>query len=184
VPSLIAHAVVGAAAAVAVASPRTPVRVWPLAVVCAMLPDGDVGAFGVGIPYGHPFGHRGFFHSPFFACLLAAFVVAAFFRDERAFGRRWWGLLGFFAAVGASHGVLDAFTNGGRGIALLAPFSWRRFFAPWRPIVVSPIGLDEFLSEWGVRVLASELVWVVLPACALALLVRLAVSRSGTSVVG
>ena len=64
----------------------------------------------------------------------------------------------------ASHGVLDAMTDGGIGVALLAPFDTRRYYLPWRPIVVSPLGLRPFLSAWGMAVLASEAVWVWLPA--------------------
>jgi inner membrane protein len=55
-------------------------------------------------------------------------------------------------------------TNGGLGVALFAPFSNERYFWPWRPIEVSPIGLEAFLSPWGVRVLVSEAKWVWLPA--------------------
>jgi len=56
----------------------------------------------------------------------------------------------------ASHGLLDALTNGGRGIALLWPFTNARYFAPWRPIPVAPIGL-RFLSSRGLHVALVEL---------------------------
>jgi inner membrane protein len=46
-------------------------------------------------------------------------------------------------------------TNGGLGVA---------FFLPWRPILVSPIGVGRFFSERGFAVLQSELVWIWLPA--------------------
>jgi inner membrane protein len=62
----------------------------------------------------------------------------------------------FSAAVVASHGILDTLTDGGLGIALLWPFSNERFFAPWRPIPVAPIGM-AFFSSWGMRVAAAEL---------------------------
>src|SRR5438477_13211390 len=44
----------------------------------AMLPDADVIAFAFGIPYEHPFGHRGATHSFVFALFIAAlaFVLA------------------------------------------------------------------------------------------------------------
>jgi inner membrane protein len=71
--------------------------------------------------------------------------------------------------VTASHGALDALTNGGLGVAFFAPFSNARYFFPWRPVEVSPIGVAPFFSEWGVRVLESELVWLWLPAAALML---------------
>lgn len=67
----------------------------------------------------------------------------------------------------ASHGLLDTLTDGGRGIALLAPWSGERFFAPWQPVAVSPIGLRRFLSARGVEVLASEATWIWLPASVL-----------------
>ena len=76
-----------------------------------------------------------------------------------------------FVAIG-SHGVLDALTNGGLGVALLWPASGDRFFAPeaLRVIEVSPIGLTPFLSARGVAVLESELWWIWLPALALGLI--------------
>jgi inner membrane protein len=69
----------------------------------------------------------------------------------------------YFTLVTLSHPLLDAMTNGGSGVALFAPFSTSRYFAPWRPIQVSPIGL-RFFSERGLEVLASEIVWVWIPA--------------------
>jgi len=70
----------------------------------------------------------------------------------------------YLCVAAASHGVLDAFTNGGLGIALLAPFDNTRYFAPWRPLQVSPIGLRPLLSSEGAEVLLSEAVWLWLPA--------------------
>jgi inner membrane protein len=69
-------------------------------------------------------------------------------------------------AATASHGIHDAFTNGGLGIAFFAPFSAARYFFPVTPIEVSPI-VHGFFSERGVRVLASEMVWVWTPALVL-----------------
>jgi inner membrane protein len=67
----------------------------------------------------------------------------------------------------ASHGILDAFTNGGLGIAFLWPFSSERYFAPYQVIEVSPIGISRFLSSRGLAVLESELVWVWAPCVVL-----------------
>jgi inner membrane protein len=67
------------------------------------------------------------------------------------------------AGVAASHGVLDAFTNGGLGIAFLWPWSAHRYFFPIQMIEVSPLGLRPFLSAWGLNVLLSELLWVWIP---------------------
>lgn len=57
----------------------------------------------------------------------------------------------------ASHALLDTLTDGGRGCALFWPFSDARYFAPYRPIPVAPIGLG-FLSARGLSVAAVELV--------------------------
>ena len=70
----------------------------------------------------------------------------------------------FFFLATASHGVLDAMTDGGLGVAFFAPLSDTRYFFPWRPIVVSPIGVAEFFGPRGLRVLWSELGWVWLPS--------------------
>src|SRR5678815_3579050 len=72
-----------------------------------------------------------------------------------------------FTPVTASHGLLDALTNGGRGIGFFAPFSNHRYFFPWRPIQVSPIGVG-FFSPRGLRVLASEAGWIWVPSAIIA----------------
>lgn len=163
-PTVFTHAI----AALALGSPVRPatrsVRFWTLSAACAVVPDLDVLAFRFGIPYGHFFGHRGFSHSLVFAAGLAALVVGVFYRRDAHRARLW---LFFFAAT-ASHGLLDMLTDGGRGVALLAPFSNARLFFPWRPIEVSPIGAEAFLSARGLDVLRSEFVWVWIPALVLA----------------
>jgi inner membrane protein len=155
---------------------RLPVRFWTWTAVCAILPDIDVMAFAFGIPYGDMFGHRGFTHSLLFAVLVGA--VAAWHLSHplhpshpshlshRA------KLFFWFTAVTASHGVLDAMTNGGRGIAFFAPFTDHRYFFPWRPIQVSPIGVG-FFSARGLRVLASESGWIWVPSAIIAVSARL-----------
>jgi len=62
-----------------------------------------------------------------------------------------------------SHGLLDAFTDGGLGIAFFAPFDPTRYFFSWRPIAVSPIGISQFFSLWGLSVLLTEAIWIGLP---------------------
>ncbi len=69
----------------------------------------------------------------------------------------------FLFACAASHGMLDALTNGGLGVAFFSPFEPRRYFFPWRPIAVSPLSVSRFLAGRGLRILAGELKWVVLP---------------------
>jgi inner membrane protein len=163
-PSAISHAVVAVAAGVAFAPQDVPYRFWFLSTVCSMIPDADILGFYLGIPYQHLFGHRGFFHSPLFGILISILFVGLFFHDVEIFSRRWFFYFIFFFLLSASHGILDAFTNGGLGIALLAPFDNTRYFSPWRPIMVSPISVGAFFSRWGLIVIKSELLWVWLPS--------------------
>ena len=55
----------------------------------------------------------------------------------------------------ASHGVLDALTDGGSGVAFLAPFDDTRYFFPWRPIRVSPFW-GGFFTPRGLETVTSE----------------------------
>lgn len=74
-----------------------------------------------------------------------------------------------FASI-ASHGLLDAMTTGGLGVAFWSPFSNERYFLPCRVIRVSPIGVAPFLSQRGLEVLRSEILWIWAPAGCLALI--------------
>lgn len=168
-PSAIGHAAPALALIPLFARPGTPKRLWLLGVALAAAPDLDVIAFRFGVPYEHVLGHRGLSHSiPFAAALAALVCVLAFPRRRPGFSRPLAWLYLFLAT--ASHGVLDAFTNGGLGIALLAPFDSHRHFFAFRPIEVSPLGVRAFLSERGLAVLASEAAWVWLPCALLAAL--------------
>lgn len=119
----------------------------------ALLPDADVVAFALRIPYSAPWGHRGASHSLVFAALGGLAVAGlARWKGEPA-GR--WGLLAFLAL--ASHGLLDALTDGGLGAALLWPFSNARLFAPVRPLPVAPIGVG-MLSPRGLYVVVVEFI--------------------------
>ena len=73
----------------------------------------------------------------------------------------------------ASHGFLDAFTNGGLGVALFAPFDHTRYFFPIRPILVSPLNLSAFGTRRGAAVLFSEMQWVWLPSIAIVVPARI-----------
>ena len=163
-PTVFTHAV-SAVALGAVSLPAgAGLRAWSLGVVCAALPDLDVLAFAFGIPYSAMLGHRGLSHSIAFALLLSTVVTALALRGDQWSKMRLRIWLFLFAAA-ASHGVLDAFTNGGLGIAFFAPFSAQRYFFPVAPIEVAPIGRG-FFSERGLQVLASEMRWVWAPSAA------------------
>lgn len=163
-PTIVSHAVVGLAAASLFSPKGASTRFWVLSTVCPVVADLDVVAFRFGIPYDHVFGHRGFFHSLFFALVLGVGVTAIFFRQEQPFSARWVLLCGYFTFLSASHGLLDAFTNGGLGIGLFSPFDQTRYFFPWTPIAVSPLTTRAFFTRWGLRVMGSELLWIWLPS--------------------
>ena len=159
-PTIFSHAVFASAIGSAFQSTNLPARFWVLTSICAMVPDLDVIAFVFRIDYQSMFGHRGITHSLAFA-ILAGLVVPALFFTAVEVSR--WKLTAYFAAVTFSHPLLDMLTNGGLGVALLAPFSNERFFFPWRPIEVSPIGVG-FFSHRGLNVIASEILWIWVPS--------------------
>jgi inner membrane protein len=158
----------------------TPKRVWIAGALCSVIPDLDVVGFRFGIRYGDFWGHRGFTHSLFFAALLAGIVSSLGFRRISLGVNRFWIWSYLFLAT-ASHGFLDAMTDGGLGVAFFSPFENNRYFLPWRPIRVSPIGFGRFFSERGIAVLQSELLWIWLPAALLALSVWLMRRRAAPS---
>jgi inner membrane protein len=165
-PTIFTHAVAATAISSFWARRSMPHRLWLLSALCAMLPDADVLGFAFGVGYGDLLGHRGLTHSLSFALVVGFAVVALAFREAERFTRRWWSLVASFFVVTASHGALDALTDGGLGVAFFAPFDATRYFFPRRPIRVSPIGLGFFTNR-GIEVIASEIAWVWLPSLAL-----------------
>jgi len=157
------HAVAALALGPAFRRADWPPRVWWASALCAMAPDADVLGFFLGVPLGSMLGHRGLTHSLAFAAAIAA--VTARLLVPSGTRRRLW--LYLFLAT-ASHGVLDAMTDGGIGVAFWAPFDSARYYLPWRPIAVSPLGLQRFLTARGVAVLTSEARWVWLPSALVA----------------
>jgi len=119
----------------------------------SFLPDADVIGFPLGVHYADEWGHRGASHSLMFAVAVgvAVGVLAPLFK------RPAWRTAIAAILVVASHPLLDTLTNGGLGIALFWPFDQTRYFAPWRPIPVSPIGLG-FFSRRGMFVALVEIV--------------------------
>jgi inner membrane protein len=173
VASLFTHAFVGAAigrgAGLAWRKDR---RFWPTVVALSILPDIDSLGFHMGVPYGALWGHRGLTHSLLFALLVG--IWGAMWLDGR-FHRQWKLAFVLFLVV-ASHGVLDAMTNGGLGVAFFSPIDTERYFLPWRPILVSPIGAGRFFSTWGMRIMANEILWIWCPTIAVLVLIKLAKS--------
>lgn len=161
-PSVFSHAIVGSTL-VACGLPRPRAALIALGAVLAAVPDLDVVGLAFGWGLDHPLGHRGLSHSLTVAIGLAGLAAALLrLRPPERRGRIWLVL----ALAAASHGVLDAMTNGGRGVAFFAPFVDTRWHFPVRPIEVSPIGVVSFFSRRGVEVLANEMVWLWAPSLA------------------
>jgi inner membrane protein len=161
--SLITHPAVPLAIATIVGRRLVPWPLLALGVVLSVLPDLDVLAFRFGIPYASPYGHRGWTHS----LAVAVLAAAAFIPLARALGTTTRTTFLFLFASMASHGILDAFTNAGMGVAFGWPFGDRRTFFSFRPIEASPVSLHRFLTSRGWEVLRSELTWVWAPLAAL-----------------
>jgi inner membrane protein len=178
-PTIITHPAVPIAMALGLGRGLISSRLLLAGVVASVLPDLDVIAFRIGVPYAANFGHRGFSHSLLFA-LLAAIAGACLCRFLFSTFLRSFFLI-FITIV--SHGVLDAFTNGGLGIAFLWPWSAERFFSPVQVIEVAPLGIARFFSPKGSVVLLSEFFWVWLPFIGLAIsaaILRMTLTRSST----
>jgi inner membrane protein len=158
------HVAVGMAAARVTGDGRVPsissMAFWS---VVSLLPDIDVIGFAMGVRYGDPWGHRGATHSMVMAVAVGLAIGAIAARLNRPGSRT--ALVA--SAVLASHALLDTMTDGGLGCALLWPISLTRYFAPWRPIPVAPIGFG-FLSADGAVIALVEL-GLFLPALVFAL---------------
>jgi inner membrane protein len=129
----------------------------------AALPDLDVVAVACGTHDHGVFGHRGVSHS-----LVAAIVLGL---ASAALAKRLgWPVVRTAVAATlavASHGLIDALGEGGRGIPFLWPLSDARFHSPWRVLPDAPRGL-KMLSRPGLVDLAIEFV-VFFPLTAFAL---------------
>jgi len=159
--SLFGHGLVGFTL-VKIAKGKTNKLLLFLAIGSALVPDLDVITFGK-IPYSHPFGHRGFTHSIVFALLWATVLSFIFTKTKK----KLFFIVIFLSTI--SHGVLDAITTGGRGVGFFIPFNNERFFFSWKVIKVSPIGISEFFSSWGMQVILNELKYIGIP-CLIVLL--------------
>jgi inner membrane protein len=125
------------------------------AVALAMLPDSDVLPVWLGVPDRGLFGHRGILHTPLFAIAVgvACFLISRARASSRSIRA---GLVAMLLV--ASHGLLDAMAQDGRGICFAWPFSDQRFHLPWRWIPDIPTGLQLF-TGLGMRRLGIELVY-------------------------
>ena len=157
--TIFAHALVPVAVRIGVGPGHISKQLLFVAALATIVPDLDVIAFWFSIPYSDTLGHRGFTHSIAFAGIAG--LVAAFFarRLNSTAKVSFW--LVFVSML--SHPLLDSLTNGGLGVAFLWPLSDARYFMPWQPIMISPIGIRGFFEARSIQVLISEFYWILLP---------------------
>jgi len=161
VASAITHFIVGASLALPAMESRlirTVLKPWAIPVTAGLLavaPDLDTYAMRIfDIPYRSFWGHRGFFHSPFFLSVFCA-ALAALVAHRQGL-RAWAWLTVVWAGCAITHPLLDMLTDGGSGVMALYPFSSARYFFPWHPIHVSPLGIARFFPRAG-YILKSEM---------------------------
>jgi inner membrane protein len=161
------HLFVAACTGVAITPGKIHPRLLAVGVVGSLIPDADVFGFELGVPYEHLFGHRGISHSLLFAVLFSLSMTLVLFPNAQ-----WAMIRGRIAVylflVTASHGLFDAMTNGGLGVAFFTPIDDTRYFLPFRPIQVSPIGPSALISPRLVSILLSEIIWIWIPCIVIA----------------
>lgn len=158
-PSILSHPAIPIALACVAGQKKISPSLLAAGIFASALPDIDVIGFKFGVPYDHLFGHRGFFHSLLFSLLCASLGILV----SRKFGARPIVTFFFLFFSMASHGLLDAATNGGLGIAFFSPFSNHRYFFPWHPIAVVSLSATRFFTLQFKSVMLSEAKWVWLP---------------------
>jgi inner membrane protein len=74
-PTIFTHGAIGFTAIKSAFGAPSDHRLMLASILLPILPDADA-LFTPWIPYGHPFGHRGFTHSLFFAALVGLVTAA------------------------------------------------------------------------------------------------------------
>ncbi len=153
-----------------------PGRVIACGAVLSLLPDADVIVEALIPNLPHALAHRGATHSIAFAVLMALVAMRFAAPQEARFSRPWWGILLYLVLCGVSHGLLDALTHFGDGVAFFWPVVDVRYLFMFQPMQASPF-LNDFFSIWGLRVLMAEAQWIWLP-CFAVLLVQATLRRT------
>lgn len=183
-PSPLAHTVVAVAIGAVFPRHAVPRRLWLVGAVCAMAPDVDAVSSLFGMAEDALWGHRGISHG-FLAAVVVGFLGMLAVRRQSGWITRRGTAWAYLTLCCASHGLLDAFTYGGDGIAFFAPFSEQRLFLPWHPIAAKQLKGLELLGEPALERLAIEMCWIELPALLLLLgllvISRLRARRAGRS---
>lgn len=166
--SLFSHPAFPVAVKLAGNNPLISWRLTIVSILLTLLPDADVISFYFGVAYASQWGHRGFTHSILFALLVGVLCVPFSSRLKSTRPFVFW--LCFLSTL--SHPVFDALTNGGLGVAFFWPLSQERYFLPFHPVEVSPLGVRNFFTLRGLQVLLSECLWIWLPCLFLSVQLR------------
>lgn len=166
---------------------RRKLRWLGVALACA--PDLDMATFAFELRTTDLWGHRGAWHSLGMAALAATVVTLIFFRfpprgsapGSHVRKALFWRSFAFLLGAAASHGVLDAFTAGEAGVALLWPLSTARWLSPVDIVAACPGGASEYFSHWGLLTFANELLFIVIPSLLLLGIYRHLARRPGTA---
>jgi inner membrane protein len=147
------------------------------------MPDMDFIVHYMGVAHESVWNHRGITHSLLFALVLALAAKALVFKELSWKKQSTWNWIGLLFLAVVSHGLLDALTDGGSGVAFFAPFSDTRYFFPWHPLRVSPLSVRRFFEGRAIPVLKTEILWVWLPLLGL-WIIRKAVRKNQSSEAG
>jgi len=162
--TIISHGLVALAIGASLPSKQITSKVIVSGILLAMIPDADVISFSLDIAYESPLGHRGLSHSILFSVVIAWIITRCFFWGKQSDNQSVsFSIFLYLFICSISHGLLDACTSGGRGVGFFIPFINERYFFSWRPILVSPIGIENFFSSWGWAVIKSEINYILLP---------------------
>lgn len=164
------HSLVGASLALLAPKEVSRTAIIVAAIMLSILPDADVLAFRLGIPYEHMYGHRGITHSILFSCVVAFIASLLFFKSVGFANRKWFAAFIVLFLAACSHGIIDAFTDAGLGIGFFIPFNEQRYFFPWRPLETPPAGISAFFNGDALAIMLSEIKYVWSPLLLIAVI--------------
>lgn len=174
-PTIITHSFVGYMFGKFIKAPK---KLLVCTAICGFVPDLDSILFKFNVAYNSLFGHRGFTHSILFALLFAFLMFLIFFRKDDISKKEKWIIYSVLFISIMSHSILDAFTDGGLGVAFFSPFITERYFFGWNFIPVAPIAISRFLTLSGLKVMISEVLIVWLPIVIFYLVYRKIIVRN------
>lgn len=141
-------------------------RLWFLSLFCSALPDidGVITKLSAKLLHlrlgGMWWDHRAFSHSLLFALIVGG-LVACFAHKIVRPDKPLWLLFLYFSALTASHGLIDATTNGGQGIMFFAPFYDGRYLFLFTP--VPALRFRQWFGNQGAITFGKEILWIWLP---------------------